>query len=360
MKRKIALTIALSLLLCGGQTFAADRDSVKQTGEYYSGSVYGPSLSSWELDAVADAVAAFLNEYIVDGMTEQQKVRAACDYLMDTCSYAVSWAENGANTAWGALVYHEAQCSGYARAFKALCDGMGIGCYYVHADENSINPSHQWNVVSVDGNWYIIDVQGFDSSNELISPEDLNFNYTVFYLVSDEKYASMGLSWDRSSVPACLSSYYGDPFESPREYDAYLNDAVDYVYSGTQDIIINGSALTVKTYNIDGYNYIKLRDIAAMVNGTEDQFNVVWSQDTAILWVDTKTPYSYVGGELETGSEKGVLNPTSASSFRVDGAEATPECYNIRNNNYYKLRDIGELIGFDVDWDGTHAVIETE
>lgn len=108
MKRKIALTVALSLLLCGGQTFAADRDSVKQTGEYYSGSVYGPSLSSWELDAVADAVAAFLNEYIMDGMTDQQKVIAACDYLMDTCSYVASWAKNGANTAWGALVYHEA------------------------------------------------------------------------------------------------------------------------------------------------------------------------------------------------------------------------------------------------------------
>lgn len=98
----------------------------------------------------------------------------------------------------GALVYHEAQCSGYARAMKALCDAMGVGCYYVHADENAFNPSHQWNEVCIDGNWYIIDVQGNDKSG-----------FKAFYLLSDDTYAAMsGMSWDRSSVPACLADYF--------------------------------------------------------------------------------------------------------------------------------------------------------
>ncbi len=365
-KKKLVSTVlimvivfqCLSIFFC--TVNAADRDSVKQSGEYYSGSIYGPALSNSELNEVADAVAAFLNEYIVDGMTDQQRVRAACDYLMNTCSYAASWARNGANTAWGALVYHEAQCSGYARAFKALCDAMGIGCYYVHADENSINPSHQWNVVCVDGNWYIIDVQAFDKSDELIGqlgiPYSSIIDYTKYYLVSDEEYASMGLSWDRSSAPSCPSSY-----SYYEDYYAYINDAVNYVYSGTQNIIVNGVPQTIETYNVNDSNYVKLRDIAYLLNGTKNNFNVVWDDNNNIIWIDTKTQYTPVGGELGAESgKKGVLNPTSAASFRVDGAEHTPDSYNIRNNNYYKLRDIGELIGFDVDWDGSNVIVKTK
>ena len=79
---------------------------------------------------------------------------------------------------------------------KALCDGMGIGCYYVHADAAASNPSHQWNIVSVDGNWYICDVQGNDDYNN------------ITFLVSDDFYSStFGMSWDRSSYPACPNNY---------------------------------------------------------------------------------------------------------------------------------------------------------
>lgn len=80
---------------------------------------------------------------------------------------------------------------------KALCDGIGSGCYYVHADSNSIKPSHQWNEVCVNGNWYITDVQANDSSG-----------FYAFFLVSDSTYAGMsGMSWDRSSVSACPKDY---------------------------------------------------------------------------------------------------------------------------------------------------------
>ncbi len=167
-------------------------------GNYSPGSVYGPKLSQAELDQVADAVQAYLNSYDFSAMSDYDKVETAHDYLCSICEFAPDWRYNRANTAWGALVYYEAQCSGYARAMKALCDAMGIGCYYVHADEYAMNPSHQWNEVCIDGNWYIIDVQGNDKSG-----------FRAFYLLSDDTYGAMsGMSWDRSSVPACPADYY--------------------------------------------------------------------------------------------------------------------------------------------------------
>ncbi|MCH5186493.1 MAG: hypothetical protein J1F64_10300 [Oscillospiraceae bacterium] len=345
----IPALVAAALALTVSGAYAADRNSVKMTGEYHSRSVYGPSLSSGELDDVADAVAAFLNEYIVEGMTDQQKVRAACGFISTTCTYAESWAQNRANTAWGSLVYHEAQCSGYARGFKALCDGMGIGCFYVHADDYSRNPDHQWNVVCIDGNWYIIDTQSISSSG---------IAGVIFsYLVSDDDYLSSGLSWDRSSVPACPEAYY----KREDRLTSFMNDIIQYIISDTEEIFVNGQPKTVTVYNISGNNYIKLRDIAAMTDGTGDSFNVVPDIVNGILWIDTKTPYTFVGGELNAQADvKGVLNPVNMSSFRVDGIEYAPKGYNIRNNNYYKLRDIGEIIGFDVDWNGSNVIITTK
>ncbi|MGN1116317.1 MAG: transglutaminase domain-containing protein, partial [Candidatus Ornithomonoglobus sp.] len=357
-KRNICILITLLISMTPAFTAdAADRNSVKQSGQYYSGSVYGPSLSGKELNEVADAVAAFLNEYIVDGMTELQKVRTACDFIDANCSYAETWSKNRANTAWGSLVYHEAQCSGYARGFKALCDGMGINCYYVR-QSGAGDSAHQWNEVQIDGTWYIIDTTFMDQASD----ETRSLMSAYAYLVSaDAYYNKWGYGWDPTGLPECNSNYEttkkcqdimnrdGNTYNFT-DYTyistAYSSEAVKYVYSGTQDIYVNDFVKTVQTYNIDDYNYIKLRDIAAIVDGTDDNFNIVWDGNNGILWIDTHTPYSYAGGELQIeNGMKGVLNPTNVSSFRINGIEQAPECYQIRNNNYYKLRDIGELIG---------------
>ncbi|MCC8168595.1 MAG: DUF5050 domain-containing protein, partial [Clostridiales bacterium] len=180
-----------------GDTASTDRDY--PAGDYTVGSVYGPKLTQSQLNDVADAVQEFLNLYDTESMDDYTKILTAHDYLCETCSYAADWSVNGANTAWGALIYHEAQCSGYARAMKALCDAMGVGCYYVHASDDASNPSHQWNVCCVDGSWYIVDVQCNDSSG-----------FKAYFLVSDATYQTSGMRWDTSSVPECPEDYVGE------------------------------------------------------------------------------------------------------------------------------------------------------
>lgn len=141
------------------------KTKVKVKGNYKKGSVYGPSLSTKQLNVVKDYVANFVNVYTEPGMDDFYKVLYANDYLCNHCSYQTKgWWVKSANTAYGAFKYKKAQCSGYARAFKALCDGMGVSCRYVHANSKAMNPSHQWNLVKVDKKWYLIDTQLNDSS----------------------------------------------------------------------------------------------------------------------------------------------------------------------------------------------------
>lgn len=161
-------------------------------GDYEKGSVYGPRLTTKELAKVRAAVEAALKACIREDMSEAEKLTALVDYLCDASVYAESYKGN-ANNAYGALIEGKAQCSGYARAFKALCDGAGIGCYYVHAAVNDpINPNHQWCMVEYGGQWYHIDPQMIDDYIRIVNGK-LTYPRPIVLMASHLTYNEKGL-----------------------------------------------------------------------------------------------------------------------------------------------------------------------
>lgn len=48
---------------------------------------------------------------------------------------------------------------------------------------------------------------------------------------------------------------------------------------------------------------------------------------------------------------------TKGQSVYVDTTRVYPTGYNINDNNYFKLRDVGQLVGFGVDWDETTRTV---
>ena len=159
-------------------------------GNYKANSVYGPLLNSSQLMQVRRVVQSFKTNYIRKGMSEYDKALAVFLYLRSNCSYARCGLQyNNANNAWGALVYNEAQCSGFARAMKALCDGVGVKCKYVHANSKAVNPSHQWNEIRINGKWYIVDAQ------------------SGFFLAGSNTWKNMmGMRWNTKGLPKCSAS----------------------------------------------------------------------------------------------------------------------------------------------------------
>ena len=159
-------------------------------GDYKANSVYGPSLNSSQLMQVRRVVQSFKTNYIRKGMSEYDKALAVFLYLRSNCSYARRGLQyNNANNAWGALVYNEAQCSGFARVMKELCDGVGVKCKYVHANSKAVNPSHQWNEIRINGKWYIVDAQ------------------SGFFLAGSNTWKNMmGMRWDTKGLPKCSAS----------------------------------------------------------------------------------------------------------------------------------------------------------
>ena len=71
---------------------------------------------------------------------------------------------------------------------------------------------------------------------------------------------------------------------------------------------------------------------------------------TCLLVVDVTT----------TAYAAGIVAERSTHRVFVDGREVQMEAYRIKGNNYVKLRDIGEQVGFNVYWDSVNGCVQVE
>ena len=121
----------------------------------------------------------------------------------------------------------------------------------------------------------------------------------------------------------------------------------------SQNLAVDGKAVDCEKYNIDGSNYFKLRDVAYLLNGTRAQFAVGWDAATQTISILTKEAYSKNGSELDlSGGDKSATAKPSKQTLQIDGKTVTGlSVYNIGGNNYFKLRDLGNALGFSVGYD---------
>lgn len=125
----------------------------------------------------------------------------------------------------------------------------------------------------------------------------------------------------------------------------------------TASLIFDGQPLDVAAYNIYGNNYVMLRDMAVIFNGTQKQFNVEWSYGT----VKITENQSYIGVLNENDSTDKKQAALSDHTVLIDGIKSHITGYNIDGSNYYKLRDIALFMDFGVSYDNTNrkVIIDT-
>ena len=135
------------------------------------------------------------------------------------------------------------------------------------------------------------------------------------------------------------------------------------VYARTQNIDIDGKAVTFKTYAIvepngGETNYVKLRDVAYAMNGTAAQFNVDWDGDVLIV---PYSAYAPNGSEMSTPFTGDRTYTKATSATKVNGTAVPFSAIRLTDDNgggytYYKLRDLGKVLGFDVSWSSQRGI----
>lgn len=116
-------------------------------------------------------------------------------------------------------------------------------------------------------------------------------------------------------------------------------------------IYVDGTKVNGAAYMINSNNYFKLRDIAAMVNGSAKQFEVSWNQNEKRIDLTTNKAYTVVGGELALPSATTKTAKESTAVVYKDGTKANYTGYTIADNNYYKLRDLCKDMDIGVKYD---------
>ena len=125
-------------------------------------------------------------------------------------------------------------------------------------------------------------------------------------------------------------------------------------------VLINGKETEFGAYLINDYNYLKLRDIAYMLNGTNKQFSVNYDEKTKEIILMSGKAYTAVGGEMVIKSGDKKTPVLTKSEIYFNGSKLTLTAYMIDGNNYFKLRDIGEVMNFNVSWINEKVVINTK
>jgi transglutaminase/protease-like cytokinesis protein 3 len=67
-------------------------------------------------------------------------------------------------SAYGALITGSTICSGYSRAFKAICDEFDVPCWVVLGTKGG--QAHAWNLVLIDDSSFYVDCTRADVNGE--------------------------------------------------------------------------------------------------------------------------------------------------------------------------------------------------
>ena len=131
-------------------------------------------------------------------------------------------------------------------------------------------------------------------------------------------------------------------------------------YASTQNITIDGKAVKFDAYALkdekgNPTNYIKLRDLAQVLNGTAAQFSVGYDNTAKAISVTAGEAYTPNGSEMKTPFSGDRAYTGGQRSMTVNGGTVEMNAITLTDNSgggytYFKLRDLGTVLGFQVSY----------
>lgn len=146
-----------------------------------------------------------------------------------------------------------------------------------------------------------------------------------------------------------LITFVPSALAKPRTVDATKN---------TKKIILDGEEVMVGSYTVERYNYLKLRDVAALLSGKNCQFNVGYDKEKELVMIYLDNNYTKLEGDLVAIKNAKAKAFVESKKFLVNGEEKELKTAVINRYNYIQLRDLASLIGLGVDYDAkTESII---
>jgi len=208
-------------------------------------------------------------------------------------------------------------------------------------------------VKSNSGMYFHVSQQSYGYSNCIIFRPDGIQDYEGVYTVSVQGLKTF------SGQPVQSFTYAVDFFQT----DSVNPSAAQVAYASTQNVDVDGTPIVFQMYalkdaNGNMTNYVKVRDVAQVLNGTQAQFSVGWNGAVNLTRGES---YTSNGSEMSTpfSGDRTYTLPTSPTN--VGGVRASLDAIVLTDDagggyTYYKLRDLGKALGFNVSWSTERGV----
>lgn len=142
------------------------------------------------------------------------------------------------------------------------------------------------------------------------------------------------------------------------------------VTPGLSELMVDGQKVSIPVctgYDARGgaTSYVRLRDVASVVNGSAAQFSVGYNKATGTIALTHGEAYTPDGSEQRQIFTENQWATSSRSPITVNGAAVDLAAITLTDAkggyNYLKLRDLGAALGFNVGWSAEKGIfIETD
>lgn len=201
--------------------------------------------------------------------------------MEDTCFEGNDELESNASylgTPYGTLVKKQGVCEGYARAFKAVMDELGINSILVqgvHQYDSEVAVSHMWNYVeltdisekgrSLGGKWYAVDLTQ-DDPETFIVPEKELVDYTQHF----DAYGEDGFENEKYFLAGQLTlngrHFIDETIDAAGGYQFTYPSIEDTDY-GVRDAINTMDGFSVKQKTVTGNNGLDVTEFQISYKG---------------------------------------------------------------------------------------------
>lgn len=139
----------------------------------------------------------------------------------------------------------------------------------------------------------------------------------------------------------------------------YASDSKEAVKT-YQPFLLDGERVEIGGYLVEGNNYFKLRDLAAILAKTDRRFDLEYEKGQ--IKIETNDAYEKLPTDLQPMKHDKVTAKMVTNKVLLDNKIVEKivelDAALIDQNNYVKLRDLAKYIGFEVGYDKkTQAII---
>lgn len=207
----------------------------------------------------------------------------------------------------------------------------------------------EFNIVSYNDSFEIVNVEVMENAE--LADSDAEYDIISPYTTKEEN----ANNYTYYAINKLVVNNYGS---SNTESFYFVVESNNKAVESSQKVIIDGSVTDCDIYNINGSNYLKIRDLAQLLKNTDAKFNVWYDKASNTVEIKNGRDYKSIGDELSKSEDKGTVNAKENNmGLKVDGENISAESYNINGYTYYKLRDLSASMGFGVEYNSENNTV---